>query len=225
MKFCLCWCILLIFEDFLQLQLLTQRISKKLAEGQNNISENVRQLLRGENSEVVNRALIDYISSLDSNIELESREEDCSWFEGLHDKYQTKEEVMKDGAKTRIKNYYQKTREYMLEQVFNMKYDAILHFLLFKLFHILSYSLYSFQSSGEDAFQLLDMLRHELRLNDYNGEYFVRSAEKNRICDKLGWFKCEGKFDKKVCAESHSINPYGLKEARIVFSTWNLDHV
>jgi DNA fragmentation factor beta subunit len=84
-----------------------------------------------------------------------------------------------------------------------------------------------FQSSGQHILSLLDVLRQELRLNDYNGEYFVRSAIKKdvQICDKLGWFKCEGKFDKKLCAESHSINPYGSKEARIVFSTWNLDHV
>ena len=108
---------LLFVKDFLQLQLLTQRISQKLAEQQNNVSEDVRQFLRGENSEVVNRALLDYLSSLESNIHLETREEDYGWFNGLHEKYQTKEAVMKDGARTRIRNYYQKTREYMLEQV------------------------------------------------------------------------------------------------------------
>jgi hypothetical protein len=104
-------------KDFLQLQLLTQRISKKIGERQNSISEEVKQLLSGENSEVVNRALLDYISSLDSSIQFETRQDDCHWFNGLHEKYQTKEAVMKDGAKSRIKNYYQKTREYLLEQV------------------------------------------------------------------------------------------------------------
>lgn len=73
---------------------------------------------------------------------------------------------------------------------------------------------------------LLDILRHELLKNDYNGDYFVRSSDKGiQLCDKLGWFKCEGKFNDDVCFRSHSINPYGSKEARIVFSTWNLDHV
>jgi hypothetical protein len=104
-------------KDFLQLQLLTQRISKKIGERQNSISEEVKQLLSGENSEVVNRALLDYISSLDSSIQFETRQDDRHWFNGLHEKYQTKEAVMKDGAKSRIKNYYQKTREYLLEQV------------------------------------------------------------------------------------------------------------
>ena len=186
-------------KDFLQLQKLTQRISKKLAERQDNMSEKVKQLLIGENSEVVNRALLDYVASLDSSLELESRQDDGEWFNGLHEKYQTKEAVMKDGAKTRIKNYYQKTREHLLEQVKN---------------------------PGQDILTLLDVLRQELRLNNYNGEYFARSAEEGvRICDELGWFKCEGKFNTKTCAESHSINPYASKEARIVFSTWNLDHV
>lgn len=101
----------------LQLQELTQRISKKLAEQQNHVMEKVRQFLCGENSEAVNRALLDYISSLESTIQFETRKDDHGWFDGLHKKYQTKEAVMKDGAKTRIKNYYQKTREYMLEQV------------------------------------------------------------------------------------------------------------
>lgn len=74
--------------------------------------------------------------------------------------------------------------------------------------------------------ELLDDLRQELHFNSYNGNYFGRSAKKNdRMCDEHGWFKCEGKFNQKICAKCHSINPYGSKEARIVFSTWNLDHV
>ncbi|XP_043531472.1 DNA fragmentation factor subunit beta isoform X2 [Chiloscyllium plagiosum] len=34
----------------------------------------------------------------------------------------------------------------------------------------------------------------------------------------------EGAFDQQECSSFHSINPYGNKENRIVFSTWNLDH-
>lgn len=28
-----------------------------------------------------------------------------------------------------------------------------------------------------------------------------------------------------ACASKHSINPYGSRESRVFFSTWNLDHV
>lgn len=27
------------------------------------------------------------------------------------------------------------------------------------------------------------------------------------------------------CVSKHSINPYGNRESRVLFSTWNLDHV
>ena len=61
-----------------------------------------------------------------------------------------------------------------------------------------------------------------------------------RICDENGQFRCEGRFDQDNCKygglvnsenESgdstmvHFINPYESSEARILFSTWNLDHV
>ncbi|XP_028393545.1 DNA fragmentation factor subunit beta-like [Dendronephthya gigantea] len=184
--------------DLIQLEKLTLKLSKSLAEQNTKCLDEVKQFLCGENSEVINRALLDYVSTLQSNIASETREEDGEWFEGLPDRYQTKEAVMEDGAKTRIKNYYQKTREYLLQE----------------------------QNPSQQGMELLDDLRQELHFNKYNGNYFCRSAWKNvRICDDLGWFKCEGKFNEKNCAKSHSINPYGSKETRIIFSTWNLDHV
>ena len=64
----------------------------------------------------------------------------------------------------------------------------------------------------------------------------------NALCDKLGNFTCEGRYDAETCAYNskaimdhndvgdfgtllHSINPYESAESRIMFSTWNLDHV
>lgn len=35
----------------------------------------------------------------------------------------------------------------------------------------------------------------------------------------------QGPFDNESCPCRHSINPYGNRESRILFSTWNLDHV
>lgn len=34
----------------------------------------------------------------------------------------------------------------------------------------------------------------------------------------------QGSFEQEACPSLHSINPYGSRESRIVFSTWNLDH-
>ena len=42
-----------------------------------------------------------------------------------------------------------------------------------------------------------------------------------------GLFQCEGKYSSAACLypREHSINPYSSPEARILFSTWNLDHL
>lgn len=60
----------------------------------------------------------------------------------------------------------------------------------------------------------------------HNAAYFDRSASKClRLCNSDGLFECEGQYDSSRCFSSHFINPYACREARIVFSTWNLDHV
>ena len=59
----------------------------------------------------------------------------------------------------------------------------------------------------------------------YCGSYFARFAKcSDRFCDKAGWFFCEGSYDEDSCTRHHSINPYANRDARILFSTWNLDH-
>ena len=41
-----------------------------------------------------------------------------------------------------------------------------------------------------------------------------------------GVFSCEGRYDEDCCKYNHhAINPYQSYEARILFSTWNLDHM
>ncbi|MEJ1273255.1 DNA fragmentation factor beta subunit [Cricetulus griseus] len=53
-----------------------------------------------------------------------------------------------------------------------------------------------------------------------------RGAEaSSRLCTPEGWFSCQGPFDMDSCLSKHSINPYGNRESRILFSTWNLDHI
>lgn len=39
------------------------------------------------------------------------------------------------------------------------------------------------------------------------------------------YFVLQGPFDRDDCPCKHSINPYSNKESRILFSTWNLDHM
>ena len=73
-----------------------------------------------------------------------------------------------------------------------------------------------------------------LKIHKYNGHYFDRKSKLDKICDDSGLFLCEGRFDELSCKYgpkgdakdlTHSINPYESCETRIMFSTWNLDHV
>ncbi|XP_013913363.1 PREDICTED: DNA fragmentation factor subunit beta isoform X2 [Thamnophis sirtalis] len=73
---------------------------------------------------------------------------------------------------------------------------------------------------------IAEAMLEKLKSEKYNGFYFDRKEEtKDRLCTPEGWFSCQGPFDSEDCSWRHSINPYGNKESRILFSTWNLDHI
>lgn len=78
---------------------------------------------------------------------------------------------------------------------------------------------------------LLNDLQVELNRVKYFGSYFDRSycigdLLLHSLCNDVGTFVCEGRWDKQGCLYEppHSINPYKSPEERIVFQTWNLDH-
>ena len=67
----------------------------------------------------------------------------------------------------------------------------------------------------------------ELKNHDYYADHFSRLSDREelRMCDGDGWFGCEGSFNVERCSYlDHHINPYGNREMRILFSTWDLDH-
>lgn len=74
--------------------------------------------------------------------------------------------------------------------------------------------------------KIIDSFQNELKSCEYFGDYFDRTAseESLRLCDEKGWFNCQGAFDVESCDRMHKINPYLSKDARVLFSTWNLDH-
>uniref|UniRef100_A0A8C6XY56 DNA fragmentation factor subunit beta n=1 Tax=Naja naja TaxID=35670 RepID=A0A8C6XY56_NAJNA len=78
----------------------------------------------------------------------------------------------------------------------------------------------------KEVIAVTEAMLEKLKLEKYNGFYFDRKEEtKDRLCTPEGWFSCQGPFDTEDCSWRHSINPYGNKESRILFSTWNLDHI
>ncbi|KAI0224771.1 DNA fragmentation factor subunit beta [Lamellibrachia satsuma] len=171
------------------------------------LSEEIQTLLEDNALSQGDRAILAQVSSsLKLTLDKETRAEDPDWFIGLEKTFQTKEDVMTELAKRRIRSYYYTAMDYI-------KRDKML----------------KADTTNLEALQtIVTKFQEELKENNYNGHYFARSSirEDNPCyCDDKGWFHCEGLFDQDACEnESHMINPYGSREQRILFSTWNLDH-
>ncbi|RZC34378.1 DFF40 domain containing protein, partial [Asbolus verrucosus] len=126
--------------------------------------------------------------------------DDPEWFEGLDTNAKTKEDYMFRRAQDRIRTYYYKTREELLKN----------------------------PTVPQDRLRsLVSDLHGRLKLVKFNGGYFDRRDRVNSICNLEGVFTCQGRWNKDKCLYSpqHTINPYVSREGRIVFQTWNLDHV
>lgn len=107
-------------------------------------------------------------------------------------------------AQDRIRAYYYKTKEELLKKDFPQ--DKIMY--------------------------LLNELSARLKNVKYFGCYFDRKGgtgdtQLKSLCDRNGVFTCQGRWDKEMCLYTpvHQINPYTSREERIIFQTWNLDHV
>ena len=100
-------------------------------------------------------------------------------------------------------------------------------------------NIYLITSANPEWFYLYDYAPYIKDSNLPDG-----SEDELAICDKFGNFLCEGKYNNdngcsynksiSTCDKDdadlfnslgHKINPYESAEARIMFSTWNLDHV
>lgn len=80
--------------------------------------------------------------------------------------------------------------------------------------------------------KFLRLLLDKLRAFEFFGCYFDRrfsvgDPKIRSICDDTGKFLCQGRWDKDTCLyqSGHQINPYKNREERVIFQTWNLDHV
>lgn len=108
-------------------------------------------------------------------------------------------------AQDRIRTYYYKTKEELLKTK-DVPQDNIIY--------------------------LINELNTRLKNVKYFGCYFDRKAsigdtQLKSLCDQDGIFTCQGRWDKEMClyTPAHQINPYTSREERIIFQTWNLDHL
>ncbi|XP_056158180.1 DNA fragmentation factor subunit beta isoform X2 [Lampris incognitus] len=161
--------------------------------------EAARGLLSSEESPNRRRLLSELLLHLEDNSEMESREEDGDWFQGVDARFKTKSSYMKYNCEGRIRGYMKEV-DSVARTIQEAKVKT------------------EFMKTAESLMAMLKSAQ-------YNGCYFNRTEkETNRLCTQEGWFTCQGAFDQEACKSLHSINPYGNRESRIVFSTWNLDH-
>ncbi|XP_019718634.1 DNA fragmentation factor subunit beta [Hippocampus comes] len=156
-------------------------------------------LLTGEKSPKRRKILSDLLRNLEDRSELESRDEDEDWFTGVEARFKTKSAYLKYNCESRIRSYMKELDDATKSaQKANVRVECL---------------------------HASKSISRMLKSDKYNGCYFDRTEkETHRLCTREGWFTCQGSFDQTKCASLHSINPYGSRESRIVFSTWNLDH-
>ncbi|GAB1289307.1 DNA fragmentation factor subunit beta [Apodemus speciosus] len=158
-----------------------------------------RQLLSDEQAPLRQKLLADLLHHVSQNITAETREQDPSWFEGLESRFRNKSGYLRYSCESRIRGYLREVSAY------TSAVDA---------------------AAREEYLRVLGSMCQKLKSVQYNGSYFDRGAEAGRrLCTPEGWFSCQGPFDLENCLSKHSINPYGNRESRILFSTWNLDHI
>ncbi|XP_008572794.1 PREDICTED: DNA fragmentation factor subunit beta [Galeopterus variegatus] len=158
-----------------------------------------QQLLCDEQAPLRQKLLADLLHTVSQNIAAETRAQDAPWFEGLESRFRNKCSYMRYSCESRIRSY---------------------------LREVGSYTLMAGAEAQEEYTRVLGCMGQKLKSVQYNGSYFDRGAEAgDRLCTPEGWFSCQGPFDKDACVSRHSINPYSNRESRILFSTWNLDHI
>ncbi|KFP25206.1 DNA fragmentation factor subunit beta, partial [Colius striatus] len=144
--------------------------------------------------------------NLNENIPAEEREDDKKWFEGLERRFKNKSSYMRYSCESRIRSYMREVSSFIS----------------------------NVHPTARDAYKrIIDLMSDKLKAARYNGCYFDRREEEAvRLCTAEGWFSScdqplalQGPFDSDDCPCKHSINPYSNRESRILFSTWNLDHI
>ncbi|KAJ8257601.1 hypothetical protein GJAV_G00187530 [Gymnothorax javanicus] len=161
--------------------------------------KSAQDLLADEHSEKRRKILRDLLHNLKDNSQAEEREADKDWFQGIESRFKTKSAYMKFNCESRVRGYMKDVEKY-------------------------TSSIKSAKEQKEYR-EIAELMAEELKSAKYNGCYFDRTEkDSNRLCTEGGWFSCQGAFDQDKCSSLHSINPYGTRESRILFSTWNLDH-
>ncbi|NXC47378.1 DFFB factor, partial [Penelope pileata] len=163
------------------------------------VVEAARRLLADERAPRRQQLLADLIRTLSGDMAAERRDEDGTWFEGVESRFKSKSSYMRYSCESRIRSYMKEVSNFI----------SNVH-----------------PTARDEYKRILNLMSYKLKSVKYNGCYFDRTEEEAaRLCTREGWFSCQGPFDRDDCPCKHSINPYSNRESRILFSTWNLDHI
>ncbi|KAF2357907.1 Apoptosis DNA fragmentation factor 40kDa [Trinorchestia longiramus] len=140
---------------------------------------------------------------------LSLRSEHPHWFEGVVSQQRCKEGVLRGSAECRMRSYLQHVQK------------ELRHFVESQDEQEEEGSLVSRVEQAIAHFKLC------LKERKFNASYFDRSYPSAccRLCDSDGRFVCGGEYSQSHCHAQHTINPYSARHNRIIFSTWNLDHM
>eukprot|EP00795_Rhopilema_esculentum_P006929 gene6929-12544_t len=182
------------------LKLATKKIQESILSEQENVINLTQEMLQDPESPYM-LEILNFIKNLKVDVDGENIEEDPDWFEGVPGKLKTKEAVLRRSAIQRVRSYFNHSKDFI-----DKSKDVS-------------------PKGRKELLFILAEFRRKLQSKKYYEEYFARSSESElKFCNKLGWFECEGQYNKENCTGSHKINPYSSRDARILFKTWNLDH-
>ena len=88
----------------------TEKIFRSMSQ-RDEIIQKVQDFIHDSESHELYCVLAELVNRLDDNIDAEERSEDETWFEGLSQSFNTKEDAMKNAAKSRIRKYFSDARE------------------------------------------------------------------------------------------------------------------
>lgn len=75
------------------------------------IIEQIYDFIHDSESNEMYSVMVELVNRLDDNIDAEERSEDETWFDGLSQSFNTKEDAMKNAAKSRVRKYFSNARE------------------------------------------------------------------------------------------------------------------
>lgn len=167
-------------------------------------------------------------------------EEDPEWFAELETNARSKDDYMHRKSQDRIRGYFykfqgdvRKSKTYTENPNFRKVIHSCIEFFKNRLKSDGYFGCYFDRrcAVGAKIKEEFDSPRKRLKMekrknfDKIEGEE-CQSYDKFSYCDVLGNFVCQGKWKVEQCeyVHEHQINPYLSREARIIFSTWNLDH-